>query len=252
MELVQMAVIFLGGLGAGFVNALAGGGTLISFPALLFAGIPPVSANVTSIVALLSGYFGAMGAQKDDLIGQGNRLLWFIPMSILGGCAGGFLLMSMGEHDFRTLVPYLIVAAAGVLGFQTPIKAWLSKVHPHRESVLRERVFASVALFGAAIYGGFFGAGVSVIVLAVLGITQTDSLNRLNALKHAIGLATNLSAAAFFVFNAPVVWSAVFLCGSGAVLGGWLGGKLAHRIDARKLRMVVVVMAVSSAVVLLV
>ena len=247
-----MAVIFFGGLGAGFANALAGGGTLISFPALLFAGIPPVSANVTSTVSLLSGYFGAMGAQKSDLVGQGNAMRWFVPLSVLGGLLGGYFLMTLGQHEFRTMVPYLILAAAAVIGFQTPIKKLISRFHAHGHSFFRERVLASFLLFGAAIYGGFFGAGVSVLVLALLGITQTVSLNRLNALKHIIGFSTNLAAASFFVFNAPVAWNAVFFCASGAVLGGWLGGKLAHRIDAQKLRFVVVSLAIASAVGMLV
>jgi uncharacterized membrane protein YfcA len=226
---------------AGFVNALAGGGTLLTFPVLMAAGLPAVVANVTNTVALCPGYVGGIAAQRQDLRGQSSRLWLLIPAGVAGGLTGGFLLLQSGERLFRLLVPYLILGASALLAIQDPVRRWLQRqASAGRTGRHTHVVIACGGVALAAIYGGYFGAGLSVIVLAVLGLVLDDTLTRLNALKQAIGLAVNLAAALFFVFSAHIVWPAALVMAVGALAGGTLGGRLAARIRPATLRAIVV------------
>jgi len=244
MTPIQYILVALAALAAGAVNALAGGGTLITFPALtLLAGISPVSANVTNTVALCPGYFGGTLAQWNDLRGQKARLWLIIPASIVGGVVGGYLLLQTGEKLFKVLVPYLILLASGLLAIQDPVRAWLTKrMTQGQGGNLEKLTWLPVSL--ASVYGGYFGAGLSVIVLSALGLTLEDSLTRLNALKQAVAFAVNIAAAIFFLFSGQVVWSAAIVMAVGALIGGTLGGKLAGRIKPSTLRWTVVAIGV--------
>jgi uncharacterized membrane protein YfcA len=251
LDLLDFLIIALAAAGAGFINAIAGGGTLISFPALTFVGIPAVAANVTNTVALTPGYLGATAAQAKDLQGQRRRLWLLIPASVLGGLVGGLLLLRTDEKIFRELVPWLILLAAGLLAIQEPVKRWVNRRIAAGANRVHER-WAALPVFAAAIYGGYFGAGLSVIVLAVLGLVLDDSLTRLNALKQVMAFAINVTAAMLFVFSGRVVWPAAAVMAVGALLGGVLGGRLAGAIKPQVLRMVVVVTAVVVAIIYLV
>ena len=238
----------LAALAAGAINALAGGGTLITFPVLTFLGIPAVSANVTNTVALCPGYFGGTLAQKDDLKDQIKRLWLLMPASILGGILGGVLLLQTGEKLFKDLVPYLILLACLLLAIQDPVRAWLVKrMGEHQGSNLEKLTWLPVGL--ASIYGGYFGAGLSVIVLSALGLTLEDSLTRLNALKQAVGFAVNVAAAVFFLFSGQVIWSVALVMAVGALIGGNLGGRLAGKIKPSTLRWTVVTIGVIVAII---
>ncbi|HPH97324.1 MAG TPA: sulfite exporter TauE/SafE family protein [Anaerolineaceae bacterium] len=234
----------LAALAGGAVNALAGGGTLITFPVLTALGIPAVAANITNTVALCPGYFGGTLAQWDDLMAQRRRLLWLIPASVLGGLLGGVLLLFSGEKLFRSLVPFLILLASGLLAAADPLRAWLS-----RRSGRSLEGWSPLPVGLAAVYGGYFGAGLSVIVLAVLGLTLNDSLTRLNALKQAVAFCVNVAAAVFFVFSGQVVWGVALVMAICALLGGMLGGMLAGRVKPETLRRVVVIIGVAVAVI---
>jgi uncharacterized membrane protein YfcA len=226
---------------AGFVNALAGGGTLLTFPMLMAVGLPAVDANVTNTVALCPGYIGGIFAQRQDLTGQHRRLGLLLPAGVVGGVLGGVLLLASGERLFRTLVPFLILGATGLLALQQPVRRWLQRHAEAGSGPRRARAIAAAgAVAAAAVYGGYFGAGLSVIVLAVLGVLLDDSLTRLNALKQAIGLAVNGAAALFFVASGHVVWRAAIVMAIGALAGGALGGRLAARVRPATLRAVIV------------
>jgi uncharacterized membrane protein YfcA len=230
-------------LAAGAINALAGGGTLITFPMLVAVGIPAVAANVTNTVALCPGYFGGTLAQWNDLRGQKKRLWLIVPAGIVGGVLGGFLLLQTGEKLFKDLVPYLILLASGLLAIQDPVRAWLiRRMGEGHGAKLEKLTWLPVGL--ASIYGGYFGAGLSVIVLSALGLTLEDTLTRLNALKQAIAFSVNVAAAIFFIFSGQVVWSAALVMAVGALIGGTLGGKLAGRIKPSTLRWTVVTIGV--------
>jgi uncharacterized membrane protein YfcA len=248
---IQLVLVGLAGAAAGTVNAIAGGGTLMSFPALTAIGMPAIAANVTNTVALWPGMVGGIAAQRRDFAGQRRRLWVSVPVGIVGGLAGGLLLLRTGEHAFRVLVPYLILVAALLLALQDRLKAWLV-THPshHAGGESPARLILPVA--GGAVYGGYFGAGLGVILLAVLGLILDDTLTRLNALKQAIALAANLAAAVFFLFSGQVDWPIALVMAGGAIVGGSVGGRLAGRIPPVRLRAVVVTIAVAVAAVYLV
>lgn len=241
LTIIHFLLIALAGLAGGAVNALAGGGTLITFPMLTAVGVPAVAANVTNTVALSPGYLSATFAQVSDLTGQARRLRWLVPAGALGGLVGGLLLLNTSERLFRELVPFLILMAAGLLAVQDRVRAWLVRRLDKSGRGHVNEAWAAGPVFLAAIYGGYFGAGLSVIVLAVLGLVLDDNLTRLNALKQAIAFSVNITAAVFFLFSGQVVWPAAVVMAAGALLGGALGGRLAGRVQPGTLRGVVVV-----------
>jgi len=245
---LDLALAVVAAAAAGAVNALAGGGTLITFPTLTALGLPAVAANVTNTIALAPGALGGMLAQRRELAGQGRRLLRLAPTSFVGGVVGGLLLLHTDEALFRRLVPWLILAAAGILAVQEPLRAFLLKrlAVPAPGAPLspggrdHSEGLAVLSVFGASIYGGYFGAGLGVILLAALGLVLHDSLTRLNATKQAIGFTANLAAALLFAVGGPVHWPAALLMAVGAVIGGTIGGHLAGRVRPSTLRRVVV------------
>ncbi len=245
----EYVLVGLAAVLGGAVNALAGGGTLITFPMLTAVGIPAVAANVTNTVALCPGYLGATFAQSKDLIGQERRMWMLLPTGVLGGVAGGILLLHTSEQMFRSLVPWLILLAAGLLAVQDPLRAWILSRMEHAAHATAHEKWTILPVIPAAIYGGYFGAGVSVIVLAVLGLVLEDSLTRLNALKQAISFSINIAAAIFFLFSGQVVWGVALVMAVGALAGGALGGRLAGRIRPVVLRWIVVTVGVVVAVI---
>ena len=244
MDIVQLLTVGLAAIAGGAVNALAGGGTLITFPMLVALGVPAVAANVTNTVALCPGYLGGTLAQRNDLRGQKSRLWLILPAGIVGGVLGGFLLLNTGEKLFRTLVPWLILLASVLLAIQNPVRAWLMRRMGADHSGTGLERWSWLPVGAASIYGGYFGAGLSVIVLSALGLTVHDTLTRLNALKQAVAFAVNVAAAVFFVFSGQVVWPMALVMAVGALLGGTLGGKLAGRVHPSTLRWVVVTIGV--------
>jgi uncharacterized membrane protein YfcA len=163
---------------------------------------------------------------------------------------GGLLLLHTGERLFTQLVPYLILFASGLLAVQEPVRRWVQR-RSERHGRPPSELWAVPPVFLAAIYGGFFGGGLSVIVLAVLALSLDDTLTRLNGLKQAVSFATNLTAAAFFLFSGQVAWALAAVMAIGAILGGALGGRLASRIQPARLRTLVVVVGVVVALIYL-
>lgn len=241
---LELLLVTLAAMAAGMVNALAGGGTLITFPMLTAVGLPAVVANVTNTVALLPGYLGGTFAQLNDLRGQKSRLLIALPSALLGGVLGGFLLLNSGERLFRTIVPYLILLACALLAAQDPLRAWLVRRAAQKGATTLSTGWIVLPVGLAAVYGGYFGAGLSVIILAVLGLVIDDSLTRLNALKQIISFTVNIAAAVFFVFSGQVQWGVALVMAVGALIGGAIGGRLAGRIKPATLRWMVVTIGV--------
>jgi uncharacterized protein len=252
MPIIYYVFAAVAAIAAGFINALAGGGTLITFPVLMAIGIPAVSANVTNTVALLPGYLGGTLAQKKDLQDQKKRLYILLPAALLGGLAGGILLLKTGEKLFTNLVPFLILIASTLLAIQTPVRKWLTRRQEQGKAGPANELWAFIPVFFAAIYGGYFGAGLSVIVLAVLGLVMSDNLTRLNALKQGIAFAANIAAALFFVFSGKVNWIVAMVMMVGALLGGSLGGRLASKVKPNTLRALVVVIGFTVGIIYLV
>jgi uncharacterized protein len=249
---LEYALVGLAAVAGGAVNALAGGGTLITFPMLVALGIPAVAANVTNTVALCPGYLGGTYAQLNDLHGNKKRLWLLAPAGVLGGVAGGVLLLNTSENLFRSMVPYLILLAAGLLAIQEPLRAWIVRRGGHSRSSRANEALIVLPVALAAVYGGYFGAGLSVIVLAVLGLVLDDSLTRLNVLKQVLSFSINTAAAIFFLFSGRVIWPVALVMAVGSLIGGFLGGRLAGWVQPIVLRWIVVSAGVVIAVLYLV
>ncbi len=248
MTSVELLIAALSAVAAGAINALAGGGTLISFPVLVALGVPPIQANITNAVALCPGYLGATIAQLPNLKGQRSRLLLLVPLAVLGGVAGGVILVRTGERTFTALVPWMILAASVLLAAQGPVRTFVSKrlanpAHEHHTMAL-----TALAIAASAIYGGFFSAGMGVLLLAVLGLTLDDTLTRLNALKQALSFSVNGAAAVFFLFSHQVLWPAAAVMAIGALIGGAIGGSLAGKLPPSVLRRTVVIAGIAIAI----
>lgn len=240
---LELLVVGLAALAGGAVNAIAGGGTLITFPMLTAVGVPAVSANVTNTVALSPGYLGGAYAQRADLEGQRGRLRLLAPVAVVGGLVGGVLLLATGERLFRDLVPFLILGASALLWFQDRVRTRVTRRLAERSGAPGSDphdVWVAMPTFLAAVYGGYFGAGLGVILLAVLGLVIEETLTRINALKQGLSFCVNVAAATFFLFSGKVVWSAALVMAVGALVGGSVGGRLAGRMRAELLRRVVV------------
>jgi uncharacterized protein len=243
------AVLAGAALLAGAANAIAGGGSLISFPALLWAGYPPVTANVTNTVALLPGYAGGTLAYRRELAGQGRRMRMLSAVSVAGALLGSLLLLVGPAALFSRLVPWLILLSCALLAAQPVIARWLRR---RRSAGRGERSWALLAaqLVGAA-YGAYFGAGVGVLMLALLGIFVEDGLQRLNALKGLLSLVINLVAAVCFVAVGRVAGEAVAIMAAASMAGAQLGVVAARRLGDRLLRVLVVAFGVAVALRLL-
>jgi uncharacterized membrane protein YfcA len=269
---------------AGLINAVAGGGTLVSFPTLVAIGVPAVSANVTNTVSLLPGYLSGTWAQRDDVRPQMGRARPLMAAAIAGGLGGSVLLVTIPSQAFRVAVPYLILASCLLLLVQdrlrdlvmsgsrrtTPPSTANPPEIPGRPAApastapatdtstpastapatdtARWRPVAVIAVFVAAIYGGFFGAGLGIMLLAVLGLFSVQSLVHINALKQLLSFLINCVAAVFFAFSGHVHWGLVPVMAAASIIGGIAGGHWVKAIDVILLRRVVVVVGVSVAV----
>jgi uncharacterized membrane protein YfcA len=222
---------------AGMVNAIAGGGTLITFPALLFFGTPPIVANATSTVALVVGTAGSIFGFRRHLEPVRPWLRTFIPVSLLGGGLGSCLLTRTSDAFFARIVPFLILFAtilffaqgafrrlAGIDGGEQP------PVRPHFTTA------AVVFQFAVAVYGGYFGAGIGILMLASLGLLGLGDVHRMNALKNVLGSLINLVAAIWFIAHGLVQWPQALVMIGGALAGYYAGAHFSQRLSQSAVR----------------
>src|SRR3954468_6003322 len=248
MTVTDVALLLVAGAGAGSVNAVAGGGSLLSFPALLATGYSPVTANVTNAIAVLPGYAGGSLAYREELRGQRERVTRLGVSAALGAAAGAIVLLSTPASAFDAIVPFL-VAGASLLLLAQP---WLERRLGSRGDGEGRSVGVHVVQFAAAVYGGYFGAGLGIILLAFHGLLLGGDLQRLNALKGMVSLIVSVAAAAVFVVAGPIAWGAAALVAASAFAGGHLGVSVARRLSPEVLRWGVAAVGIAAAVVLLV
>jgi uncharacterized membrane protein YfcA len=235
------------------MNAIAGGGTMLTFPALLAAGLPPVLANTTSTVALCVGMPGGVWAFRRHLVGLGG---WIWPLgvvSVIGGIAGGMLLLAMPSAVFVAVVPWLLLLATALFVLHEPLVSWLrrrqggagaeSGVEGRRPSAWGVGVQVLVG-----IYGGYFGAGIGIMMLASLSLLGLRDINRLNALKALLAFLVNMASVIYFLIHGHVDWSLAVWLMSGSVPGSIVGAKLAQRIPARWVRLIAATIGIIIAV----
>lgn len=241
MEFISEIIILIAALAAGFVNALAGGGTLITFPILIATGIQPVTANITNTVALVPGTVGGIIGQRKDFGTQKDSLIKLIPTAILGGIVGGVLILTTSERIFSSLIPYLILTATLLLALQTEIKKRIQSINYKGNYSSKNILFLHLPIFFASVYGGYFGAGLGVILMAILGLVLNQNTIKLNFTKQVLAFSVNLAAAIYFIFLGDIEWKICTIMIFGSLTGGWLGGKLAGKIKPEQLRLFVVI-----------
>jgi uncharacterized protein len=235
----DVALLVIAGLAAGAVNAVAGGGSLISFPALLAVGYPAVTANVTNAVAVLPGYLGGSLAYRDELQGQRRRVVELGVTSAVGAVGGAALLIVSPANVFDAIVPFLVLGAVALLAAQPALSRRLKPPPPGEAAHRTWRLH--VATFLASVYGGYFGAGLGIMLLAVLAINLDEDLHRLNALKGVLSLIVGIATVAYFALFGPVVWEAAAIMAAASFLGGQGGVRIARRLPPSVLRAVVIV-----------
>lgn len=238
MNLADIGLLAAAGAIAGTVNAIAGGGSLISFPALLAAGYPNLTANVTNTVALWPGYVGGIAGYRAELAGQRHRAIACGTTSVVGAVAGCLLLLMTPAHVFAALVPVLIAVASLLLALQP----WLKRLVAASVRICAggHRVMLHTGMLLGGVYGAYFGAGLGVLLLGILGIFVHDHLQRLNAVRALLSLVINTVAFAGFGLFGPVRWDAVAVMAATSLAGGFAGARIARLLSPAVLRAVVV------------
>ncbi|MEX2246842.1 MAG: sulfite exporter TauE/SafE family protein [Dehalococcoidia bacterium] len=251
MDPTEVVALLLVALAAGAVNAIAGGGSLISFPALIVAGYPAKQANVTNTVAVVPGLSAVTFGYRRELRGEGRRLLVLSAVSLAGAAAGAALLLSTPSDAFRRIVPYLIFLATGLTAFQDPIAAWATR---HRMSTHGPGVpvALAVATFILGAYNGYFGAGYGLMMLPVVAILLNAGILTAQAMRAFLSVVGNVMAVVLFGIFGPVAWGAAAVLGVGFVAGGFAGTSFARAIPAGWLRALIVVYGLTAGVALLV
>jgi len=239
--LEQLAVLGAG-MAAGTINTIVGSGSLITFPTLLAIGYPPVVANVSNTVGLVPGSVsGALGYRR-ELAGQGRRLVRLGTLSGLGGLTGAVLLLVLPASAFRAIVPALIALACVLVLVQPAITRRMKRRQPGASAGGGIPLLAGV--FGAGVYGGYFGAAQGVLLMGLLGLGLRESLQRINAAKNVLAAIVNGVAAVLFMFVAHVAWRPALILAAGAIIGGQVGARVGRRLPPVVLRVVIVAVGV--------
>jgi uncharacterized membrane protein YfcA len=249
---VHQLLVFGSAFGAGMINSVAGGGTLLSFPALIWLGVPSIAANATSTVALWPGSLGSVWGYRRELR-DAERSLWALAVpSLAGGLLGAFLLSRTPAEIFDRLVPLLIFFATCLLAAQEAIQRRfdLSAIHTNARSPWLS--WAMVFQAGVGVYGGYFGAGIGILMLAALSLMGHTDIHQMNAVKNVLAVCINGIAAAYFVASGLVIWQDAAVMAGGAVLGGVGGPSLARRMGRVAVRRVIVAIGFGMAAALLV
>nr|WP_239524122.1 sulfite exporter TauE/SafE family protein [Geodermatophilus normandii] len=241
-------LLVLAGVGAGLTGSIAGLASLVSYPALLATGLPPVTANVTNTVALVLTSVGSVSASRPELAGQGRRLVPLAVAGVLGGAAGAALLLVTPAEAFERLVPVLIGAAAVAILLQRPPQELTAE--GRRAHGPRDPWWLVAATGAVAVYGGYFGAAAGVLLLALVLLGTGEGLPRSNAVKNVVLGSANAVAALGFVLLSPVAWSAALPLALGCLVGGRLGPRVVRRVPQTALRRLIALAGLALAVVL--
>lgn len=254
MHLWQGVIVFGAAFVAGMMNSVAGGGTLLTFPALIWMGIDPKTANVTSTIAMWPGALSGMFGYRRDLRDSRRFMLWLAPPSVIGGLAGALLLLKTPASTFAAIVPFLILFATLLFAIGEPVMRWLRRHNRETtqaavaggaasageplqlagaESGRAWWVGAIILQFFSATYGGYFGAGNGIVMLAVLSLLGLTDIHQMNGLKNFFAVCINVIASLYFMVWGPVNWPAALVMTIGAVAGGYGGAGLARRLGRR-------------------
>lgn len=250
MTVSHAIIIMLSAVIAGAVNAVAGGGTLISYPALIWIGRDPIIANATSTVALWPGTLASIFGYREQLKGTRKYLVMFVGPSLVGGALGAYLLLKTPSKLFSQIVPFLILGATVLRALNDVIARWLKQT-PDMPRSREWWIGAILFQFLVGIYGGYFGAGIGIMMLAAFGLLGMRDIHQMNGLKATCGLCMNGVAAAYFIYQDRVIWSDALIMLVGSVAGGYGGAAMAQKVGRKTTNMAVVIIGFAMGIYLL-
>ncbi len=249
MTLLRLLFALLAAAAGGAVNAVAGGGTLLTFPAIVALGVTPLVANATSTVALWPGALSSMWGYRGELRGARRWVIGFAAPSLLGGALGAWLLLHTPPGSFGRIVPFLVLGATTLFLVQGPLMRRV-RAHPTDPAAAPRWSFLA-AQFLVAVYGGYFGAGIGILMLAVLGFMGLTNIHRMNGLKNWGGMCINGVAVGMFALGGIVNWPVALTMAVGGILGGYAGSRLAQRVGQQRVRHAIVAIGLAAFVWLL-
>ncbi|MCW8915991.1 MAG: sulfite exporter TauE/SafE family protein [Magnetovibrio sp.] len=244
--ILELLLLFVAGFFGGILNSIAGGGTFITFPALLFVGVPPISANATNTFASCSGYLSGTYAFRKDLQEHKHELPKFIVVSLIGGILGAWLLLQTPEAVFQEIIPWLLLFATVLFTFGTRLNEGLRKLTSrHKHATKVGAVLALVLLMGVCVYGGFFNAGLGIISLSYLAVAGYTNINAMNGLKLLISSCVSLIAIVLFAYNDTIAWIPGMAVLVGSLVGGYMAALISRQLPQIYVRGFVVLVSIS-------
>jgi uncharacterized membrane protein YfcA len=250
-------IIFATGIVAGAINAVAGGGTLLTFPILLWLGRDPIIANATNALSLSPGSLAGAYALRKEAFAARAILRWLLPIGVVGSLIGGVLLLATPTRVFSGIVPGLVLGATLLLAVQRPLKARLqmtagdgTAAHAAEHSSPRRAFVLAFAQLLVSIYGGYFGAAAGILMLAAYGLFGVADIHQRNGIKNVLATVNNGVASIYFIAKGAVDWHDALVLGVSAIIGGYLGGALSRRLSQRAVELIVIAIGVAATLVL--
>lgn len=244
MELLNGVFIFFAGLWAGTINSVVGSGTLVTFPVLIALGIAPVTASISNAMGLVAGNAAGAWGYRKELAGRGRQLIRLLPASLVGGISGAWLLLHLPERVFHYAAPALIVLALLMVVFQPRLQQWVRNREANPEHAIRDKrhgILLIVLVFLAGVYGGYFVAAQGILLVGILGVFMTGTIQNANAMKNILVLGVNIVAAASYLLFAfgRINWAVVGIIALSSLIGGVIGSKVGRRLSPPVLRGVI-------------
>lgn len=247
MTLPQIVILFVASVVGGILNSVAGGGSFFTFPSLIVTGVSAIQANATSTMALWPGTVASTSAYRRELMRQKRGLLFLlVSTSLIGGVLGAILLLKTSQPVFVRLIPYLLLLATLLFAFSEPVTAWL-RTRSIDKTRFSRRSFVSIAVaqFIISIYGGYFGGGIGILMLATLAMMGLENIHEMNALKTLLASCINGGAVVTFIIKGAIVWPQAILMIFGAILGGYGGAYYARKINPSWVRLFVIAVGIA-------
>lgn len=225
-------LLFLAGLAAGIINAVAGGGGIIIYPALLVSGLSPLIANATSSLVVWPGTLMSAYGYRDELKNVPRYYIWLALPALLGSIVGAVILTRIDSHSFERLAPWLVFSAVLLLALQSRIHRWLSKQTKRRKIHWHTMPLMCMTVFPLAIYGGFFGVGFGLMMLAVLGFSSLKNIHQMNGVKNLVSAVMAIVATVYFAHEGLIDWNSGLLVSIGTAIGGYTGARMSQKVSA--------------------
>lgn len=240
-------ILFLAGISGGMLNSLAGGGSFLTFPALLFAGVPPISANASNTFASTAGYLSGAYGFRREIKKYKKQLPFYLSLSFIGGMAGSLLLLQTEERVFEQAIPWLLLFATFMFIYGAKLRIFLRKFAPkdRKHPIWYKFLLLGVLFLGIATYGGFFNAGYGIIMLAYLTLAGFKNMNGMNGLKLLTSSTLSLTAIIIFIYNDVIAWVETGFVLIGTLLGGYLATYISRKFSSLAIRRFVILISIS-------